>query len=77
MELCNILCDYLCHYTFGKFKPTSKTVAVKVTGHAKKKTLYSRLNDEVAKTFIMNENSRRRNICITIIKLDCSPSFLK
>ena len=39
--------------------------------------LYSRLNDEVVKTFIMNENTRRRNMSITIMKLDCSPSLLK
>lgn len=64
-------------YTFGKYNPANKNVEWNAIEDVQKIALYSRLIEEVKRKFTVNENKRRPNVAITIIKLDSSPSFLK
>ena len=65
------------NFTFGKYVAVSKNVPIKATKHAKIITLYSSLIEEVRSMSAINESTTTKNVKVTIIRLDSSPSFLK
>ena len=65
------------NFTFGKYIAVSKNVPIKGTGHVKIITLYSSLIEEVKSMPAINESTTTKNVKVTIIRLDSSPSFLK
>ena len=65
------------NFTFGKYVAVSKNVPIKATKHVKIITLYSSLIEEVRSMSAINESTTTKNVKVTIIRLDSSPSFLK